>query len=156
MIKEDDKGKAIAIEVKLSDWFYNSILGNEVLTIDKEYFRLRKPTERRLYELARKHCGNQSAWKIKIETLRDKLGTVTPLRKLKFNIKSLSETNHLPEYHVSLENDVVIFSRKKSPIEHKSPKYVTQKEIKKHAKPGESKQQVIDRLKNLRKALKTP
>lgn len=155
VIKEDDKGKAIAIEVKLSDWFYNSILGNEVLTIDKEYFRLRKPTERRLYELARKHCGNQSAWKIKIETLRDKLGTVTPLRKLKFNIKSLSKTNHLPEYHVSLENDVVIFSRKESPKEHKIPKYVTKKQIEKHAKPGESTQQVIDRLKSLKNALKT-
>jgi plasmid replication initiation protein len=27
-IKENDKGKAIAIEVRLSDWFYNSIVGN--------------------------------------------------------------------------------------------------------------------------------
>jgi plasmid replication initiation protein len=63
VIKEDNKGNAIAVSVQLSDWFYNSIIGGEVLTIDPEYFRLKKPTERRLYELARKHCGNQVAWK---------------------------------------------------------------------------------------------
>ncbi|SHN92725.1 hypothetical protein BHECKSOX_1323 [Bathymodiolus heckerae thiotrophic gill symbiont] len=66
-VKENDNGKAIAIEVRLSDWFYNSIVGDAVLTIDKDYFRLRKPTERRLYELARKHCGNQVVWKIKLD-----------------------------------------------------------------------------------------
>jgi plasmid replication initiation protein len=33
IVKEDDTGKAVAIEVKLSDWFYNSILANAMLTI---------------------------------------------------------------------------------------------------------------------------
>ncbi len=63
VVKEDNNQRMVAVEVKLSDWFYNSILGNDVLTIDKDYFRLRKPTERRIYELARKHCGNQVTWK---------------------------------------------------------------------------------------------
>jgi len=30
-----------------------------VLTLHRDYFRLRKPIQRRIYELARKHCGNQ-------------------------------------------------------------------------------------------------
>ncbi|MCK5899150.1 MAG: replication initiator protein A, partial [Methylococcales bacterium] len=97
-VKEDKGGKSILVEVKLSDWFYNSILGDEVLTIDKDYFRLRKPTERRIYELARKHCGSQIAWKIKLENLKEKIGTVTTIRKLRFNMKQLAESNHLPEY----------------------------------------------------------
>ena len=156
VVKKDNNKKMVAIEVKLSDWFFNSILGNEVFTIDKEYFQLRKPTDRRLYELARKHCGNQPIWKIKLENLKGKLGITSPTRTLRFNIRKTTKTNHLPEYNISIQNDVVIFTRKSPPKEHKSPKYVTQKEIKKHAKPGESKQQVIDRLKNLRKALKTP
>jgi len=155
VIKEDTKGKAVAIEVKLSDWFFNSILGDDVLTIDKDYFRLRKPTERRLYELARKHCGNQIAWKISLHNLKEKLGITSQIKLFRFNMKKITESNHLPEYHVSLKNDVVMFSRKESPKEHKIPKYVTKKEIEKHAKPGESTQQVVDRLKKLKNALKT-
>lgn len=164
IIKEDKKGKAIAISVKLSDWFYSSIVGGEVLTIDKEYFRLRKPTERRLYEICRKHCGQQIAWKISLEKLKNKLGTVTPIRTLRFNLKHLSESNHLPEYNIKMDGDVVLISRKEPPKESKAPEqftpYVSKKEIEKQAKPGETYNQVRTRLSqkdnvsNLKKALK--
>ncbi len=154
VIKEDNKGKMVAVEVKLSDWFYNSILGNAVLSIDKDYFDLRKPTERRLYELARKHCGNQVVWKIKLENLKTKLGITSPTRTLRFNIKKITETNHLPEYNITLEGDIVMFSRKEPPKENKVPgklpKHVSKKEIEKNARPGESYDQVADRLKKLR------
>jgi len=164
IIKEDGKGKAIAIEVKLSDWFYNSILGDEVLTIDKDYFRLRKPTERRIYELARKHCGNQIAWKISIKNLKAKLGTTATIRKLRFNLKQLSESNHLPEYNISLDGDVVLISRKaetQKPGFELLPKHVTKKDIEKHARVGESYEQARTRLQSkdkitgLKQALKS-
>jgi plasmid replication initiation protein len=71
IIKEGKDGRMVAVEVRLSEWFYNSILGNVVLSIDKDYFKLRKPTERRLYELASKHCGNQVACKIGIDKLNN-------------------------------------------------------------------------------------
>lgn len=152
IIKED--GKSTCIEVILSDWFYNSVLGNAVLTIDKDYFRLRKPTERRLYELARKHCGNQTTWKIKLENLKEKLGVASEIKLLRFNIKKIIETNHLPEYNISMEDDVVMFSRKEPPKETKPPaklpKSVSKKDIEKNARPGESYEQVADRLKKLR------
>ncbi|MCK5855690.1 RepB family plasmid replication initiator protein [Methylococcaceae bacterium CS1] len=112
--KNPDNGRMVGIEVKLSDWFYNSILGKEVLTIDKEYFRLRKPTERRLYELARKHCGQQKSWCIGLETLRNKLGATAPVVKLKFNLNKIAESNHLPGYLISINSDVVTFTRKTS------------------------------------------
>jgi plasmid replication initiation protein len=115
IIKENSKNKAIAVEVVLSEWFYNSILGNEVLTIHKDYFRLRKPTERRLYELARKHCGNQPSWKIKLSTIQEKIGITSQLKQFRYNIKAIIEDNHLPEYNISMENDVVTFSRKQPP-----------------------------------------
>jgi len=155
IVNEDVTGKAVALEVKLSDWFYNSILGDEVLTIDKDYFRLRKPTEKRLYELARKHCGEQSCWKIKIDKLKLKLGTVTPIKKLKFNLKELAKSNHLPEYNISLEDDVIVVSRKEDPkVKRGLPKHISNKEIEKVARVGESYDQVRDRLKELRKATK--
>lgn len=157
-VKEDKGGKSILVEVKLSDWFYSSILGDEVLTIDKDYFRLRKPTERRIYELARKHCGNQAAWKIKLENLKEKIGTVTTIRKLRFNMKKLAESNHLPEYNVSLEDDVVRISRKVPPKENnvptQLPKHVTKKEIEKQARRGESYEQAANRIKGLKDALR--
>jgi plasmid replication initiation protein len=155
VIKED--GKLTSIEVTLSDWFYNSILGNAVLTIDKDYFRLRKPIERRLYELARKHCGNQTTWKIKLENLRDKLGVTSQMKLLRFNMKKIADTNHLPEYNISIEDDVVMFSRKEPPKENNRPEqlpiHVSKAEIEKNARPGESYEQVAGRLKQLRAKL---
>lgn len=115
IIKANSKGKAIAVEVVLSDWFYNSILGNEVLTIHRDYFRLRKPTERRLYELARKHCGQQPEWKIKLSTIQEKLGITSQLKQFRFNMRSIISDNHLPEYNIQMENDVVTFTRKQPP-----------------------------------------
>ena len=157
VIKEDNKGKMVAVEVKLSDWFYNSIVGNAVLSIDKDYFRLRKPTERRLYELARKHCGNQVAWKINLEKLKTKLGITSPTRTLKFNIKKIAETNHLPEYNIWIEDNIVHFSRKEPPIENnlpeQLPKHITKAVIEQQARPGESYAQVADRLKKKRGTL---
>jgi len=157
VVQEDTKGKALAIEVKLSDWFYSSILGDAVLTIDKDYFRLRKPTERRLYELARKHCGNQVVWKISLTNLKEKLGITSQMKLFRFNIKQIAETNHLPEYNVSMENDVVMVTRKEPPKENKAPKklpkHVSKKEIDANAKPGESYEQAKDRIKGLKAAL---
>ena len=51
----------IAIEVTLSKWLYNALQAHEVLTVHRDYFRLQKPLERRLYKLARKHCGHQTS-----------------------------------------------------------------------------------------------
>ncbi len=45
-------GRLLWCEVKLSDWVFNAIKNEEVLTLHRDYFRLRKPIERRVYELA--------------------------------------------------------------------------------------------------------
>lgn len=153
VVKESKDGKMIAIEVKLSDWFYNSILSNAVLTIDKNYFSIRKPTERRLYELARKHCGNQVAWKIKLENLKTKLGITSPTRTLRFNIKKIVDLNNLPEYNISMEDDVVMFSRKaqaKEPVKPAQlPYHLTKSDIAKLAHRGETGQDTVNRIMKL-------
>ena len=71
----------VEIEVTLSEWMYNAILGKEVLTLSRDYFRLRKPLERRMYELARKHCGRQQEWLVSTEILKKKCGSVSTDRK---------------------------------------------------------------------------
>jgi len=150
VVREREDGQMIAVEVVLSEWFYNSILGNSVLSIDRDYFKLRKPTDRRLYELARKHCGNQATWKIGLDKLKEKIGSNAPLRRLRFNINKMTESNHLPEYNIAMDNDVVTFTRKFPAKVTKDPKkikkHISELDINKHAKPGESRAQVIARL----------
>jgi plasmid replication initiation protein len=107
------KNRMVRLEITLSDWFYNSVIGKEVLTISREYFRLRKPLERRLYELARKHCGtNQSEWRITLENLQLKSGSVAPIKKFRFFIRNIVKTNHIPDYLIYFNDklDLVIFT----------------------------------------------
>src|SRR3546814_7148512 len=60
------------LEITLSDWVYRSVISKNVLTLPRDYFRLRKPFERRMYELARKHCGVKDEWKIGLALLQHK------------------------------------------------------------------------------------
>lgn len=103
-------GRLLWVEVKLSDWVFNAIKAKEVLTLNRDYFRLSKPYERRAYEIARKHCGRRQEWKIGLELLRKKMGAQSPVKKFRHFIRKLCEHDHLPDYAVELtEEDQVIF-----------------------------------------------
>lgn len=102
-------GRLLWCEVKLSDWVFNAIRAQEVLTLHPDYFRLRKPLERRVYELARKHCGQQAQWTISLEKLLKKSGSQSPMKRFRQMIKGLADHNHLPDYRVELHGENVIF-----------------------------------------------
>ena len=104
-------GRLLWCEVKLSEWVFNAIRSHEVLTLHRDYFRLRKPIERRVYEIARKHCGQQDEWKIGLETLLKKTGSQSPVKRFRQMIRDLAEYDHLPDYSVSFagETDMVTF-----------------------------------------------
>jgi plasmid replication initiation protein len=108
--------RMIALEITLSEWFYNAILGREVLSISRDYFRLRKGIERRLYELARKHCGHQSKWKINLDLLHKKSGSSSALREFRRIVKIIVNSQHLPDYRLSYseKHDSVTFYPKDS------------------------------------------
>lgn len=113
-------GRLLWCRVTLSDWVFNAIKSNEVLTLHRDYFRLRKPLERRIYEIARKHCGQQDRWKVSLSLLLKKTGSQSNLKKFRFNVKELEKGNHLPDYIVYFdeENDDVIFeNRHTMPVE---------------------------------------
>lgn len=102
------------VEVTLSDWLYDSLIEKEVLTINRGYFHIRKPLERRLYEIARKHCGSQPQFKINLDKLQKKTGSTSAANLFRFNIRKAMRINQLPDYNISLDNnDVVQFSQKK-------------------------------------------
>jgi len=109
-----DKKRMVRMEATVSDWFYNALLSKEVLTINRDYFRLRKSLERRLYELARKHCGRQPTWSINLENLKDKCGALSPLKKFRYQIRQIAKTNHLPDYTIGVsDKDIVTFNRRR-------------------------------------------
>jgi plasmid replication initiation protein len=109
IVRATKSGRMSELEVKLSDWVYRIIRGSEVLTLSRGYFRLRKPTDRRIYELARKHCGEQDEWKISLELLQKKSGASSHYREFKSMIRELVENDHLPDYRVEMEDEMVIF-----------------------------------------------
>ncbi len=104
------KDRRISLEITVSDWFYNSIIGKEALTINRDYFRLGKSLERRLYEIARKHCGYQTEWRVSMQTLYEKSGSTGNIIKFRFYIKEIANSNHLPDYTIEIiEKDIVRF-----------------------------------------------
>lgn len=127
-IKETRDGRMLEIEIVLSDWVFDAIRekNGEILTIHKDYFRLRKPLERRLYELARKHCGTRNKeWKFKLSTLRERMGSKSSNKEFKRLIKKIvGNSSHIPDYSFSLSDETVYIHPKyefKGKYEKKSP-----------------------------------
>ena len=109
IVRETRDGRMQEVEIKLSDWVFNAIRAHEVLTLSREYFRLRKPLERRIYELARKHCGRQKEWRVSLELLQKKCGSGSSLREFRRLVSAIAEEDkqygHMPDYEIRFELD---------------------------------------------------
>ena len=110
-------GRLLSCDIVLSDWVYNAITHNEVLTLHRDYFRLRKPIERRIYELARKHCGQQVSWQVGLDTLLKKSGSKASDKEFRRSVRNLAASDgHFPDYSVTFdaEADRVTFQNRGS------------------------------------------
>ena len=106
----DERFRLDYCEIVLSDWLMRAIEANEVVSISNDYFRLRRPLERRLYEIGRKHCGGQKKWHIGLAKLQEKTGSNAPLKKFRLNLRQIIADDHTPFYRMELtEDDLVIF-----------------------------------------------
>lgn len=114
VIERDADNRMVAVSVTLSDWLFRAVESKQVLTLSRDYFRLRKPLDRRIYELARKHCGKQASWRVTVTTLREKSGTTAPLRNFRGAVKLLASTDELPDYRLTFDHaaDAVTFYRR--------------------------------------------
>jgi plasmid replication initiation protein len=116
VMRDDGGWRLDYCEVVLSDWVMRAIEANEVVTISSNYFRLRRPLERRLYEIARKHCGNKTKWHIGLAKLQDKTGSNAPLKKFRLNLREIIAADETPFYQFELDkNDLVIVRPRKAP-----------------------------------------
>jgi len=111
-------GRMVSVSVTLSDWLYRAVLSKSVLTLSRDYFRLRKPLERRIYELARKHCGRQEGWTVSVETLLKKSGSASPRRVFRKMLRDMIAADHLPDYTMEEQpGDLIRFAPKDRMIE---------------------------------------
>lgn len=94
--------RMISVEVTLSEWFHNAVSAYEVLTISRDYFRIRKPLARRMYELARKHCGRKPDWSIFLPNLYAKSGSSGTIYDFAAAMKTIAKENSLPEYSIEI------------------------------------------------------
>lgn len=118
IVRKSRGGRMVSVTVTLSDWLYRAVLSKSVLTLSRDYFRLRKPLERRIYELVRKHCGRQPAWTVSVATLHKKSGSASPLRVFRAALRKMIVEGHLPDYTMMEEpGDLMRFERdgKRSP-----------------------------------------
>ena len=118
-IKRHSKGgRMISVAVTISEWLFRAVTGKAVLTLSRDYFRLRKPLERRVYELARKHCGRQPEWRISVGVLHKKAGSAAPVRVFRAAMRKMIAADHLPGYAMTEEEgDLICFTRRAQVIE---------------------------------------
>ena len=100
------------LEVTLCEWLFRAINSAEVLPISRDYFRLRRPLDRRLYDLARKHCGAKERWRISIDKLQKKCGSKQERKSFVRHLRETIEADHLPDYALMLDEDQAVFLRR--------------------------------------------
>lgn len=118
-IKRRSKGgRMISVRVTLSEWLFRAVQTKSVLTLNRDYFRLRKPLERRIYELARKHCGRQPEWRVSVAVLHKKAGSAAPLRVFRAALRKMVQAAHLPDYDITEQSgDLMLFTRRSKVVE---------------------------------------
>jgi hypothetical protein len=100
------------LEITVSDWLFRAVEATEVLTLNPVYFQLRSPLDRRLYELARKHCGNQEKWRIRIDKLQKKCGSKQERKHFAKHLRETIDEDHIPDYRFELDDDFVMVYRR--------------------------------------------
>lgn len=107
------------VEITISEWMFNSVLSAEVLSISPDYFALSSDLARRIYEIARKHCGKQPKWAVGIELLLHKSGSRLTLREFRRSLKRIASSagQGIPDFRMVIERErdvVTFYSRKAS------------------------------------------
>jgi len=122
ILRHSRGGRMVSVSVTLSEWLYRAVLSKSVLTLSRDYFRLRKPLERRIYELARKHCGRQASWRVSVDILLKKSGSASPRRVFRRMLRDMIAAGHLPDYEMVEEpGDLIRFTLRGGVVDPGAP-----------------------------------
>jgi plasmid replication initiation protein len=122
IVSETRDGRMREVEITLSDWLYRSVQNFSVLTYSNRYFRLRKPLERRLYDIGRKMCGEKRVFRIGLVKLKDRCGSRSSLREFRRLVRAIADDDaehaHIPDYAISInDDDMVQFLNRRVAVE---------------------------------------
>ena len=98
----------------------SSVEEMNVLTLHQDYFRLSRPIERRIYEIARKAVGQDETWAFRMTTLHQKSGSKGSLREFRRQMKPIIEGDYLPDYRIAYDEDadlVTFLNRNTMPLD---------------------------------------
>ena len=115
VIGRDKKTKKMDyIEITLPNWLFEAVEKRAVLKLSPKYFLISSPLHRRLYEIARRLCGSQDKAFISLKQLKERTGSTGDLRKFRYNIKQLKDTD-MPDYVFTIDekSDIVLITPKK-------------------------------------------
>jgi plasmid replication initiation protein len=107
-IVDEHTGQSRGMTITVSEWFHEGvIMEGGVLAIDPKYFEITGGRERWLYRVARKHAGGNGGmgFAVSVKTLFEKSGAEGSYRRFKFEMETLVERNHLPEFFLIWEVD---------------------------------------------------
>ena len=99
-------GRMVAIDIELGERIFLALGRHDVLTYSPEYYGLRSPMTRRLYELCRKHCGKQPIWEIGLEKLHDKVGSRASRREFRRQIVQTVKKQPIPDYMIDYQRRI--------------------------------------------------
>jgi plasmid replication initiation protein len=99
-----DTGHMEYIEVGLSRWLFAAAVTGNLKSVHEGYFRL-TPLAKRVYELCRKHCGEQAKWEISVKQLHHKSGSGSLLKVFRSRLKALCADENFPGYSLAYRPD---------------------------------------------------
>ena len=88
--RRDRPGALLGCEIVLSRWIREALEARRVLTLHDDYFRLRTPLERAVYQVVRKHCGEQRKWRIGLAKLQAKVGSSGNHREFRRQLRTVA------------------------------------------------------------------
>lgn len=105
---------ALELELILSRQLFRNLRKRRVLMIHPGYFNLNQGIERRLYDLAKKHCGEKLWWKISLDNLHAKSGSAQALKYFRRDVVDVMKADSLPEFHIAIDTEkaIAVFFRR--------------------------------------------
>ena len=99
------RGEMMAyVEVELSSWVFQKMTEKgKHLSILPDYFNITSGIEKRLYQIARKHVGNQPRWHITLDKLYMRVGSQQEMRNFKVKLSQIIRADSLLGYTVDWE-----------------------------------------------------
>jgi plasmid replication initiation protein len=97
------------IEVRLNDWLFEAIVSRSILSLSPDYFRITSGLARRIYEIARKHCGAQATWRVSQRTLYGKTGATCTMKEFRRQLRELAEHDCVIDYRMKMAGELVSF-----------------------------------------------